>query len=368
MDDTYYMNKALRLAKKGSGFVSPNPMVGAVLVKDDCILSTGYHKNFGGSHAEVNVLLNLTKYQTEGSTLYVNLEPCSHYGKTPPCVDTIIKTGIIRVVVGTMDPNPNVNGRGIEKLKKNGIKVTLGILEEACYRLNESYFKYITYKKPFVTLKIAQTLDGKIATQTGHSRWITNDKSRQIVHKMRSESDSVMVGIDTVLSDDPELTVRTVRGRNPKRILLDSRLRIPMNASVLQHHDPENTILVISKKIKSVKIETLQKKGIQLWSLDLNEEKNIDLSKLLEKCADHGIGSVLVEGGKRLFTSFLESHEVDRIVIFIAPKVFGKGMEVFGNLGITSPEDAIQFKDTAWYKVGSDMMFEGRIRRVYRNH
>ena len=368
MDDIYYIKKTLSLARKGIGFVSPNPMVGALLVKENSILAEGYHKRYGGPHAEVSALLKITDRQTEGATLYVNLEPCSHQGKTPPCVDRIISTKIYRVVIGTKDPNPIVNGKGIKKLKENGIDVRVGLLENECRRLNETYFKSIISKKPFVTLKIAQTLDGKIATLSGQSRWITNDASRKLVHKMRAENDCIMVGIDTIITDNPQLTVRDSKGRNPKRVILDSCLRIPLDACVLQHPDPMNTIVVASAQIESTKIDILRKNGIQVWLQEVNKQNSIDLPKLLKKCGKNGIHSVLVEGGNRVFTSFLNSKEADRLVMFIAPKVFGSALDIFGDLGVTSPDGALQFQDVVWHKIGCDMMFEGRLHNVHWNH
>jgi diaminohydroxyphosphoribosylaminopyrimidine deaminase/5-amino-6-(5-phosphoribosylamino)uracil reductase len=368
MDNNFYMKNAIKLAKKGAGYVSPNPMVGAVLVKGDRIVSKGYHQYFGGPHAEINALSKLKKNQTQNATLFVNLEPCSHQGKTPPCVDTIIQSGISKVVIGTIDPNPLVGGKGINSLKKHGIKVISNIQADACHRLNEAYFKYITREIPFVTLKIAQTLDGKIATQTGHSKWITSETSRKWVHRLRSENDCVIVGIDTILADDPELSVRHLKRRNPKRIILDSRLRIPLNSKILHHPDPENTILVTTQRSNHSKRKNLEDKGIAVWINKSDALNKIDLSSLLKALARNGIASVLVEGGKGLFTSFLNAKAADRIISFIAPRVFGKGMDIFGDLRIKNTNHTFTFHDTEWRKIGCDMMFQGRVMYVHGNH
>jgi diaminohydroxyphosphoribosylaminopyrimidine deaminase/5-amino-6-(5-phosphoribosylamino)uracil reductase len=253
-----------------------------------------------------------------------------------------------------------VNGSGIQRLKRAGIDVRVGVMEQACQQINEAYFKYVTQNKPFVTLKVAQTLDGKIATRTGLSKWITSEASRKRVHRMRNENDAILAGINTVITDNPELTVRHVRGHDARRIILDSRLRIPEESRVLSHPNPEKTIIVTTSQAPEDKIATLQGRGINTWICE-NEEKNIDLDKLWKKMADEGIASVLVEGGKAVFTSVLKSGEVDRIVVFIAPKVFGEGLPSFGNIGVNSPDHALSFKEFKWSKQGSDMVFDGRL-------
>ncbi len=360
MDDIFFMKRALRLAKRGGGKVSPNPMVGALIVKNERIISEGYHAFFGGPHAEVDALRKLKAGEAIGSTLYVNLEPCSHYGKTPPCTDAIIKAGIKRVVIGMVDPNPLVHGRGIDKLKKAGIEVRTGILEEQSIELNEPYIKYITKHRPFVTLKIAQTLDGRIATSRGFSRWITGEKSRRFVHKMRRESDAVLVGVNTVIADDPQLTVRMVSGKGKRRVILDSSLRIPLEAKVLHHSDPKNTVVVTTDQSPPDKVKILQKMGVTVWILKKTDGM-VDLVSLWQKMADEGIASVLVEGGRQIFTTMLRHGEVDRVIIFFAPKIFGEGINSIGDLGIDFPDEAILFKKTRWYKKENDMIFEGRL-------
>lgn len=361
MDDSFFMKKVLSLAKKGSGRVSPNPRVGALVVKGERILARGYHGYFGGPHAEINALSKLELGKSLGSTLYVNLEPCCHYGKRPPCTDSIIKSKVGRVVVGVLDPNPIVRGKGIQKLREAGIEVSVGVLEEECFELNGPYFKYVTQKKPFITLKIAQTLDGKISTSKGHSRWITGEASRRLVHRMRKESDALLVGVNTVIADDPELTVRMVRGNRVRRVILDSRLRIPSEARVLKHSDSQNTIIATTSKAPPDKIRSLQKMGITLWVIEENDDGRVDFTSLWKKMTDEGIISVFVEGGKQVFTSLLCTNQVDRIIVFIAPKLFGHGISAFGELGIDTPDSAISLQKVRWYRKGQDMVVEGRL-------
>lgn len=361
MDDVFYMKRVIRLAKRGLGKVSPNPLVGSLIVKDDQILSEGYHAYFGGPHAEVDALSKLPMRERRDATLYVNLEPCCHYGKTPPCTDMILQSKLRRVVIGVSDPNHLVQGRGIEILKKSGIEVVTDVLRDCCQRLNGPYFKYMTEKKPYVTLKIAQTIDGKIATDQYHSRWITNKFSRRTVHRLRRESDAILVGAGTVIHDNPDLTVRMVHGKSPKRIILDRSLDIPLKSRVLQHPDPKNTIILTTKEAIPDKIHKIKEKGISIWSIKSDSNGSIHFSSLWKRMVENGIISVLVEGGKEVFTSFIRSGEVDRMIVFIAPKFFGNGLSVFGHLDIHQPDEALQFKETSWIRKGSDMMLEGRF-------
>ena len=349
------------MALKGIGRVSPNPRVGAVIVRNGKIVAEGYHAFFGGPHAEADALSKLKPGKTDGCTLYVNLEPCNHQGKTPPCSEAIIRSGIPRVVIGVSDPNPLVAGKGIRKLKSAGIEVLSGILEEECLRINEAFFKFITRKIPFVTLKIAQTLDGKIATQSGRSKWITGEASRRRVHRMRRESDAILVGIDTVLADDPELTTRLVPGPQPKRIVLDSALRIPLDSRLMRTSGSEKTIVVTLAGASMQKIRAIRTLGAEVWAIHDNTEGRVDIRSFLTKAAEEGITSILVEGGKGIFTSMLKTGLVDRIVLFTAPKLFGTGVEAFDDLGVQGPEDAVRFRSVRWNRSGSDMVFEGRL-------
>lgn len=361
MDDRFLMKRVLTLAKKGAGKVSPNPQVGALVVKNNAILSEGYHAYFGGPHAEVAALSKLGLDESRDSTLYVNLEPCTHFGKTPPCTDRIIQSKVRRVVVGAVDPNVLVRGKGIRTLQDSGIEVKVGILADACTRLNESYFKFITKKKPFITLKIAQTLDGKIATLQGNSQWITSESSRRQVQRMRKESDAVVVGVHTVIRDDPQLTIRLVPEGRLRRIILDSRLRIPLESRVLHHADPQNTIVVTTQKAPREKRQLLKNRGITVWTVGEDAKGRVDLIEFFKESAKRDIASLLVEGGREVFTSMLQTGEVDRVVIFIAPKLFGRGLDSLGTLDIQTPAEAVVFKESRWFHRDTDMVFEGRL-------
>ena len=361
MNDIFFMRRVLKLARKGTGKVSPNPRVGAILTRNGEILSEGYHAYFGGPHAEVTALSKQKSAETTGDTLYVNLEPCDHQGKTPPCTELIINSGVRRVVIGNLDPNPIVHGKGVKKLREAGIETHLGVLERDCKKLNEAYFKSMIHKKPFITLKIAQTLDGKIATDQGHSRWISSEASRRWVHRMRNENDAVLVGINTVIVDNPELTVRMVRGHAVKKIVLDSRLRIPLESRVLVNSNPTNTYIATTTRAPSERIIPLQKMGVNVWVLKEDNEGRVDISALLKKINQEAIQSVLVEGGNRVFTRLLRAGEVDRLVVFIAPKLFGKGIDSFGELVGCTPDGAVTFNETYWHRRGTDIVFEGRL-------
>jgi len=361
MNDEFYMNQAITLARKGLGKVNPNPCVGAIIVKDGQILSRGYHARFGGYHAEIEAISKLSPDKLKNATLYVNLEPCTHYGKTPPCTDAILRTGIRKVVIGMIDPNPVVHGKGIRKLKQHGIEVKTSVLKKKCEELNEVYIKCLQKKRPFVILKIAQTLDGKIAVSNGLSRWITSPASRSCVHRMRNENDAILVGINTLIQDDPELTVRWGKGKHIKKIVLDSRLRIQDSAKILSNKDPENTILVTTPNASAKRINALKKKGVEVWILNENRTGQVDLNDLWDKCFIEHIYSILVEGGKGIFTSVLKSGEADRIVLFTAPKLFGEGISAFGDLNVSKPDSAFKFRSFRWQKCGPDMVFDGRF-------
>jgi len=353
------MKRVLQLAQKGMGHVSPNPLVGALVVKNDQIISEGYHAKFGGPHAEAAALQKLNPSQAENSTLYVNLEPCVHHGKTPPCVDKIIEYGIAKVVIGMEDPNPLVKHKGIDRLRTAGIDVELGIMEDTCRELNEAFVKSITQKKPFVTLKVAQTLDGKIAKSTGESKWITSENARKTVHKMRKASDCILVGVNTVIQDNCRLTVRLVSGNSGKRIILDSTLRIPLDTHVINDENRSDTIIVTTAKAPKDKIDSIRKTGARVWIVDETVKGTVDIGKVLKKIYEQNMISVLVEGGRKVFTSFLRQREVDKIIIFIAPRLFGKGIESFGYLEdsqILSPES---FKQIQWHKRDKEIIFKG---------
>ena len=359
------MKQAIRLARKGSGQVSPNPLVGAVVVNGDKKVGESWHRFFGGAHAEINALEKAGELAKQAD-IYVNLEPCCHYGKTPPCTDALIKAGIRRVFVGMVDPNPAVAGKGIKRLEKAGIKVETGLLENECKKLNEFFIKFVTKKVPFVILKTALTLDGKIATHTGDSKWITCESSREKVHRIRSEVDAVMVGIGTVLYDDPLLTVRLRKKNslNPLKIIVDSSLRIPLESKVLKPGFADKTIIATSPgRAASKKALAISNTGAQIFKVPL-KKKRVDLTKLVELAGRHGISSILIEGGSELGASALESKIVDKTMFFYAPKIIGgtEAKVAVGGRGIKNIADAIQIEDIRISRIKSDFLIEGYIR------
>ena len=359
-DDNYYMRMAIRLARKGIGKTSPNPMVGAVIVKEGKVIGQGYHKKCGDNHAEINAI-NSVKGGIRGSTFYITLEPCSHYGRTPPCVDTLIKKGLRRVVVGTLDPNPEVNGKGIKILRSKGIKVDVGILDTECRKLNECYFKYIKTGIPYITVKYAQTLDGRIATKTGDSQWISSEASRKYVHNLRAINDCIMVGAGTIAADNPQLTVRHVKGKNPLRIIVDSKLRIPIKSSVLKDKDSHLTIVATTSKAPATKITAIKKLGVEVLVVKKEKNGKVSLSSLLKELGKKEIMSVLVEGGSEVVTSLLKVNLVDKMIIPISPRIIGKGLEAIGDLNINKISNAIKFSSFKTMKKGDDLIFEGTI-------
>ncbi|ADL52542.1 bifunctional diaminohydroxyphosphoribosylaminopyrimidine deaminase/5-amino-6-(5-phosphoribosylamino)uracil reductase RibD [Clostridium cellulovorans] len=360
-----YMRRALELAKLGAGRVSPNPMVGAVIVKNGEIIGEGYHKQYGGPHAEVNAIASVSDNgELEGSTIYVTLEPCCHYGKTPPCTKAIIDNKIKTVVIGTLDPNPLVAGKGVEILRAEGIEVIVGVLEEECLKINESFMKYIKTKTPFVIMKAAMTLDGKIATSTGDSKWITNEESRINVHKLRNKVSGIMVGINTVLKDDPELTCRLEGGASPKRIIVDSGLKIPLNAKVLNAKDKVEVIVATTRKADESKVEVLERQGVKVIIVPEKEQK-VNLKKLMEELGNLKVDSVLLEGGGTLCFSALEEGIIDKVQFYIAPKIIGgeNSKTPVEGVGINKIKDAINVKDLRVSTFGGDILIEGYIRK-----
>ena len=360
------MRRALELSKKGVGFVNPNPLVGAVIVKDNKIIGEGYHEYFGGPHAEINAFKN-AKEDVEGATMYVTLEPCSHYGKTPPCAHAIVRNKIAKVVIGMIDPNPMVAGRGIEILRSNGIEVTTGIMHKEIEKTNEIFIKYITQNEPFCIMKTAMTLDGKIATAIGDSKWISNERSRQHVHELRHMLTGIMVGIGTVLKDDPELTTRREGkiSRNPIRIIIDSKAKIPLEAKVLKCDEKTKTIIATTEFAQESKVEALKQKGVEVI-ITPSKNNRVDLKYLIRALGDLGIDSILLEGGSTLNYSALEEGIVDKIITFISPKIFGgtSGKTPVGGEGIEHVKDSILLTDTEVTRFNEDIMIEGYIKRV----
>jgi len=351
---------ARRLAQKASGRTSPNPIVGAVLVRNGRVVGTGYHRCAGGDHAEI-AALKRAGAKARGATLYITLEPCSHQGRTPPCTRALIRAGIKEVVAGTRDPNPLVAGRGFRQLKRAGIRVRVGIQETECRALIEAFTKFITRRMPFVTLKLAASLDGKIAAASGDARWITNAASRHYVHQLRNQVDAVLVGMGTLRADDPQLTCRIPRGRNPWRVILDSRLRIPLAAKVLRQRDRQKTIVATTALARSAKVSALQGLGVQVWRLPMRRNK-IAWAPLLVKLASSGIVSVLIEGGAAVAASALKEKIVDKIIFFYAPKILGgDGRGMINGLGIRRVRQSIAVKKVAVYKSRGDLMVVGYL-------
>lgn len=353
MNNEFFIRKTLSLARRSRGRTSPNPMVGALLVKNGRIVSYGYHKRAGTPHAEVIAIDNAGK-KAKGTTLYVNLEPCCHRDKrTPPCTEKIISSGIKKVVIAMKDPNPNVSGKGIIELKKAGLEVISGILEDEARRLNEFYIKYITTGMPFVVMKVAMTLDGKIATYEGESKWITGEKARGMVHRIRSSVDAVMTAIGTVKADNPLFTARINGGKNPKRIVIDPYLEIPLNSNVL--NIPPETIIIT--KTKNKKFNYILNTGSKLI---LFKDK-LELKWLMKKLGQMGIISVLTEGGSSLNAHAIEEGIVDKIMFFIAPKIIGgkDSLSAVGGKNFKKLEDACCIKDITVKRIGEDILIEG---------
>lgn len=358
--DTQCMRLALRQARKAAGRTSPNPMVGAVLTRDRRIITTGYHQFPGGDHGEIDALKKAGA-QAHGATLYLNLEPCSHYGRTPPCADALIRAGIAELVAGMKDPNPLVGGRGFSKLRRSGIEVRVGLLEEECQALNEGWVKYILRGVPFVTLKLAATLDGKIASRTGDAHWISGDASRRHVHRLRNQLDAVVIGAGTAMADDPQLTCRIRRGRNPLRVVLDSRLRIPLTAQLLRQRDPAKTIIVTGANLHSSKAKVIQELGAQLWKIPLRNGQ-IPWSPLLRKLARGGVVNLLIEGGAAVAASALKDKIVDKVLFFYAPKILGgDGKVMVDSLNIRRVKQSIPIERLAVKKSGEDVLMEGYL-------
>lgn len=361
--DISFMERALEMAEKGSGFVNPNPMVGAVIVKEGKIIGEGYHQYFGENHAEVEAI-NSSIEDPINSTIYVTLEPCSHFGKTPPCVKAIIEAGIKKVVVAMLDPNPIVSGRGMEILRNNNIEVITGILEDRARRLNEVFIKYITTKKPFCVMKSATTLDGKIATKLADSKWITGDSSRRYVHELRHKYSGIMVGVNTVLIDNPKLTVRIpgFKGNNPTRIIVDSTCKIPLDAHVVKDLHDAKTIIATTNRADEKKVEALIDMGVEILTLP-ERDGRVDLNLLMEELGKIGLDSILLEGGGTLNFSALEANIVDKVNFFISPKLFGGYLaktSVEGE-GVPLVSEAFSVKNMSVLSFDGDIMIEGYI-------
>lgn len=367
-----YMRLAIEEAKKGEGFVNPNPLVGAVIVKDGKILGTGYHKKYGENHAEINAILDAKKKNNniENATIYINLEPCSHYGKTPPCADAIIKNKFKKAVIGCLDSNIKVAGNGIKKLREAKIEVVENVLEEDCKKLNEVFFHYINTKKPFMVMKYAMTMDGKIASVSGKSKWITSEKSREHAHLFRKKYSAIMVGINTVIEDNPTLNCRIKDNpKNPIRIILDSDLKIDLKSNICKtSKDIKTYIASVKPTAKSnknmEKKKELEHLGIEIIETspkDLSKDFKVNLQELIKILGEEkNIDSVLIEGGATLHAALLKEKLIDKALIYIAPKIFGglNAKTPIAGEGIEEPDNAIKLIGGKLKNIGEDLFME----------
>jgi diaminohydroxyphosphoribosylaminopyrimidine deaminase/5-amino-6-(5-phosphoribosylamino)uracil reductase len=360
--DEKFMRMALRQARKGLGRTTPNPAVGAVVVREGKVIASGYHKRAGVNHAEVDALYKIGGKGKKGDVLYVTLEPCNHQGRTPPCTEAILKSGIKRVVVGMKDPNPKVSGGGSEFLREKGVEVTTGVLEAACRHLNEFFIKYISTGRPFVVAKSALTLDGWTATTTGDSWWITNEKSRQFVHRLRDRVDGVMVGVGTVLADDPSLTtrLRNRKGRDPVRIIVDTHLRTPDNAKVLNNDSPAMTLMAVGDGVSPERLKGIKKENVSTLVCPI-KDGGIDLVALMDDLVKKSITSLLVEGGATLMGSMIRERLIDKYYFFQAPKILGgnDGIPMASGPGPERIRECLNLRDIRTRKFGSDVMIRG---------
>jgi len=350
-NDKNYIEHCFELARKGAGMVSPNPLVGCVIVKNGKVISEGWHKKYGASHGERDAIDKALKkgISIKGAELYVNLEPCAHYGLTPPCSDYIIEHKLAKVIIGCRDPYYKVSGKGIKKLKAAGINVVTGVLEKEAKELNKFFIKYVTTGLPYIMLKAAQTADGKIADEKYRSKWISCETSRKTVHKMRAVYDAVLVGANTVRYDNPLLTVRSVKGRNPYRILIDKDLALNLHYKIFNLNDSK-TIVIASEKAKPDKIKKFEAKGIKIILCRIKGSK-VDLLDAMQKIAEMKVTSIMTEGGAFVYNEFLKYDLADEVNIFTAPKVMGKGIKGFNERKLFE-----RFKDVSYSSSGTDML------------
>jgi diaminohydroxyphosphoribosylaminopyrimidine deaminase/5-amino-6-(5-phosphoribosylamino)uracil reductase len=359
-EEELYMMECLLLADKGGGYVSPNPLVGALVVKKGRVIGRGYHAHFGGPHAEVNAIRKCS-VSPRGATLVVNLEPCNHRGKTGPCTELIMKSGITRVVVGMPDPNPLVRGKGIAALRRAGVRVDVGVMRDACEKINERFAKFITQQIPFVAVKVAQSLDGKIAGGPGDPRWITTLSSRKIVHHLRSRYDAVLVGAGTVVADNPSLTVRHVKGRDPLRIVLDGRLRTSAASKVYETKRGERTIVVTTDRAaaaSSAKVRAFAARGVEILPMVGNSRGFIPPKSILRALARLPVASVFIEGGGQVFAEFLNAGVVDKCYWFIAPRTLGKGR---GTSSRNTIDSRVALRRITHWNIDGDLLIEGYV-------
>ena len=356
-DDTIYMRRALQQAQKGRGRVSPNPLVGALIVRQGRVVGEGAHLHLGGPHAEVHALEQAGD-QARGADLYVTLEPCSHQGRTPPCSTALINAGIKRVVCALEDPDSRVHGTGLKQLREAGLKVEVGLLGDEAERQNAAYLKHRQTGRPLVILKLAQTLDGQIATRTGDSRWITGPRARKYAHRWRSWVDGVLVGAATVAADDPQLTVRHVKGRNPRPLVVDGRLRVSPRARVFQR---PGAVLVTAADHPPRTLAPFVDAGVEIWPYEAPQGR-IDLRRPLETAAQEGMTSLMLEGGGELAAAALRDRIVDQVMVFVAPRILGRGIAGIADLGIIKIEDALGLEEVQTRRLGPDLLYTARVR------
>ncbi|MEH7514825.1 bifunctional diaminohydroxyphosphoribosylaminopyrimidine deaminase/5-amino-6-(5-phosphoribosylamino)uracil reductase RibD [Gottfriedia acidiceleris] len=353
----FYMNLAIQNAMATKGQTYPNPLVGSVIVNDNRIVGIGAHLKAGEPHAEINAL-RMAVDKAEGGTIYVTLEPCSHHGRTGPCAEAIVRAGLKKVVVATLDPNPLVAGKGVKILQDAGIEVIIGVCEEQSIKMNEVFNKYIVKNIPFVVMKSASTLDGKIATHSSDSKWITSAEARNDVHQLRNEIGAILVGVNTVLKDNPELTTRIPNGRNPVRVILDSTLKIPLDSKVVTDQQAETWIFTSQKHSEQIRIE-LENLGVKVFvTSDLSR---VDLNEMLKILGEHSISSLLVEGGGEVNASFMNQNLVDKVIVYLAPKLIGgKNAPTFlEGTGLDKMGQAIELEEIELTKIGPDYKFIG---------
>lgn len=361
-DDERYMREALRLAARGRGHTSPNPMVGTVIVKRGRVLARGWHHEVGQAHAEVDALSHIGG-RAEGATVYVNLEPCNHHGRTGPCTDALLAAGVARVVVGMIDPNPIVNGGGLERLRKAGVRVDTGCLEAESRALNEAFVCAMTKRRAFVTLKLASTADGQLATRSGHSTWVTGEAAREYVHQERARSDAVMVGVGTVLADDPALNVRLVRGRDPIRIVVDSTARTPPTAKLLRE-GTSPVWIAVTPRAPARRVLALQTAGAQVLRIPADPQSRVELPTLLRIAAERGVLTLLCEGGARLAGALIGASLVDRVALFYAPKLLGGGRSMVDGPGFGQMTQALRLRDASMKRVGDDFLMLAAVEEA----
>lgn len=360
------MRRALALAARGRGRTSPNPMVGAVIVRDAQVVGEGYHERVGTPHAEIHAL-RMAGERARGAVLYVNLEPCNHYGRTPPCTEAILAAGIAEVHMAMLDPNPLVNGKGRARLEEAGIRTVVGELEEEVRELNEAFITYMTTGRPWVVAKFAASLDGKIATRTGHSRWISGEEARRRVHELRDTVDAVLVGADTVIADNPLLTTRlpSRKGRHPLRIVADSRGRVPLEARIFDPALPGRTLVAATPAFPPERRAALETRGVEVLVLPAGQDGRVDLVAFLETLGRREVTSLLLEGGGTLLEAFFRAGLVDKVLAFISPLIIGgrDALAAVAGLGVARLEEAIRLERVRVERVGEDILISGYPRR-----